>query len=47
MIFKTNHIKDAKDITISHLFHLVKNFKELDKDSQNLVVEFLLLLFIK
>lgn len=46
-IFKKKQIKDAKDIKITDLFQFVKQFKELDKDTQNLLVEFLMILFIR
>ena len=46
-IFKNHNIKDISDIKITNLFKLVKNFTELDKESQNLLVEFLVIIFIK
>lgn len=46
-IFKNNQIKDTNDIKIKDLFQFIKNFKDLDKETQNLIVEFLLILFIK
>jgi len=46
-IFKNHNIKDTKDIKLNNLFKLVKNFKEIDKESQNLLIELLLIIFIK
>ena len=42
-IFKKCNIKDTKEITFSTLFNLIKNFSYLDKESQNLLIEFILL----
>ncbi len=46
-IFKTNDIKDAKDITISKIFSLLKSITKLDKDTKNLLAELLIMLFLK
>lgn len=46
-LFKKNDIKDTKDIKLKNLFTLIKSFKELDKETQNLFIEFLIILFIK
>lgn len=46
-IFKNQNINDTKDIKIKDLIKLFKDFKELDKETKNWLVEFLLILFIK
>lgn len=46
-IFKKQHIKDTKDIKIIDLIKLFKDFKAIDEDTKNWLVEFLLILFIK
>jgi len=47
LIFKNNDIKDAKDIKITKIFKLIKSFHKLDKNTQNLLIEFLIIIFIK
>lgn len=47
LIFKNNNIKDAKDFKITKIFKLIKSFQKLDKQTQNLLIEFLILIFIK
>ena len=44
---KNNNIKDTKEIKITKIFKLIKSFKELDKETQNMLTELLLILFIK
>ena len=46
-IFKNNNIKDTKEIKIKEIFKLIKEFKKLDKETQNLLTELLIIIFIK
>lgn len=46
-LFKKNNIKDTKEIKIKSIFKLIKSFKELDKETKNQLIEFLIILFIK
>lgn len=46
-IFKNNDIKDIKDIDLKKFWLLIKSFKGLDKEAQNILGELLLILFIK
>ncbi len=46
-IFKTNNIKDTKEIKIKEIFKLIKEFKKLDKETQNLLTELLIIIFVK
>lgn len=46
-IFKKLEITDAQNIKIKDLFKLMKGFKELDKNTQNLLVELVIIIFIK
>lgn len=46
-IFKTKNIKDTKDIKIKELLEIIKEFIKIDKETQNWIVELLLILFIK
>ena len=46
-IFKNNNIKDTKEIKIREIFKLIKEFKKLDKETQNLLTELLIIIFIK
>ncbi len=46
-IFKNNNIKDTKDINLTNIFKLFKDFKDLDKETLNLLLELLIILFIK
>lgn len=46
-IFKNKNITDTENITIKEIFELIKDFISLDKETQNWLVEFLLILFIK
>ena len=46
-IFKSNNIKDTKEIKIKEIFKLIKEFKKLDKETQNLLTELLIIIFVK
>ena len=46
-IFKNNNIKDIKKKKIKEIFKLIKEFKKLDKETQNLLTELLIIIFIK
>ncbi len=46
-IFRNNNIKDTKDIKIGSIFKLIKSFKKLDKETKRLLIEFILIIFIK
>ena len=46
-IFKNMNIKDTKEIKIKEIFKLIKEFKKLDKETQNLLTELLIIIFIK
>lgn len=46
-IFKNTNIKDTKEIKIKEIFKLIKEFKKLDKETQNLLTELLIIIFIK
>ncbi len=46
-IFYSNNIKDTKDISITNIFKIIKSFKKLDKETQRLLIEFLLIIFVK
>lgn len=46
-IFENNKIKNTQDMKVTDLFKIVKGFKDLDKETQNLIVEFLLILFVQ
>ncbi|MBE6155030.1 MAG: DUF2974 domain-containing protein [Firmicutes bacterium] len=46
-IFKDNNIKNIKEISVNNLFQIIKNITSLDKETQNLLIEFILILFIK
>lgn len=46
-IFRNNNIKDTKEIKIRQIFKLMKEFKKLDKETQNLLAELLMIIFIK
>ena len=46
-IFKNNNIKDTKEIKLKEIFKLIKEFKKLDKETQNLLTELLIIIFIK
>ena len=46
-IFDNLKIEDTKNLKIKDLINLVKEYRELDKETQNLVVEFFLITFIK
>lgn len=46
-LFKKNDIKDTKEIKINSVFKLIKSFKELDKETKNQLIEFLIILFIR
>ena len=47
IIFKNTNIKDTKEIKIKEIFKLIKEFKKLDKETQNLLTELLIIIFIK
>lgn len=46
-LFKKNDIKDTKELKLNSIFKLIKSFKELDKETKNQLIEFLIILFIK
>ena len=46
-IFRKNNIKDTKEIKIKQIFKLLKEFKKLDKETQNLLAELLIIIFVK
>lgn len=46
-LFKKNDIKDTKELKLNSVFKLIKSFKELDKETKNQLIEFLIILFIK
>ncbi len=46
-IFKNINVKDTKEIKIKQFFKLIKEFKKLDKETQNLLAELLIIIFIK
>ena len=46
-IFRNNNIKDTKEIKIKQIFKLIKEFKKLDKETQNLLTELLIIIFVK
>lgn len=46
-IFKNANIKDTKEIKIKQIFRLIKEFKKIDKETQNLLIELLIIIFIK
>lgn len=46
-IFKNNNIKDTKEIKVKEIFKLIKEFKKLDKETQNLLTELLIIIFVK
>lgn len=46
-IFRNNNIKDTKEIKIKGIFKLIKEFKKLDKETQNLLTELLIIIFVK
>lgn len=46
-LFKKNNIKDTKEIKLNNIFKLIKSFNDLDKDTKNQLIEFLIILFIK
>ena len=46
-IFKNLQIEDISDIKIRKLFSFVREFKNLDKTTQNLIVEIILITFIR
>lgn len=46
-VFKNNAIKDTKDIKLKKLLQLIKSFSGLDKETKNLLLELLMIIFIK
>ena len=46
-IFKNNNIKDTKEIKVKEIFKLIKEFKKLDKETQNMLTELLIIIFVK
>lgn len=46
-IFKNNGIQDIKQIDLKNFWLLIKGFKELDKETQNILGELLLILILK
>jgi len=46
-IFKNNGINDFKEIDLKNFWLIIKSFKGLDKEAQNILGELLLILFIK
>lgn len=46
-IFRNTNIKDTKEIKLKQIFKLMKEFKKLDKETQNLLTELLIMIFIK
>ena len=46
-IFHDNKIKDAKEIRLKNIFNLIKSFKVLDKETQNMLLELIIILFFK
>ncbi|MCM1053547.1 MAG: DUF2974 domain-containing protein [Ruminococcus sp.] len=46
-IFKNNNVKDTREIRIKSLFKIIKSLTNLDKETQNLLLEFILIIFIK
>ncbi len=46
-LFKKNDIKDTKEIKLNSVLKLIKSFRELDKETKNQLIEFLIILFIK
>ena len=46
-IFKNNNIKDTKEIKLRQIFKLIKDFQKLDKETQNLLTELLIIIFVK
>ena len=46
-IFKKINIKDTKEIKLKEIFKLIKEFQKLDKETQNLLTELLIIIFIK
>lgn len=47
LIFKSNQITDTKDIKLKKIFKLLKDFKGLDKETKDLLTEFMMILFFK
>ena len=45
--FKKINIKDTKEIKLKEIFKLIKEFQKLDKETQNLLTELLIIIFIK
>ena len=45
-IFKDNNIKDLKEIKLTNLVKLIRDFAALDKETQALISEFIWLIFI-
>lgn len=45
-IFKNNQITDTKNIKIKEIFKLLKDFHNIDKETKNSLIEFLLISFI-
>ena len=44
-IFKDNNISDTKDLKLSTIYNIIKDFTELDKETKDLFLELLLILF--
>ena len=47
LLFKNNNISNTKNLTITNIIKIVKDFKNLDKETQNTLSEFLLILLLK
>lgn len=45
-VFKNNNIKDTKEIRLKKLFKLMKSFSQLDKETQNALLELIIILFV-
>ncbi len=44
-IFQDNNIKDTKEITLKKIYTLIKSFHNLDRETKNLFIELLIILF--
>ena len=46
-LFETNNIKDVREVHLKEIFILIKSFHKIDKETQNLLLELILTIFIK
>ncbi len=46
-IFKINNVKDTKEIRIKSFIKIIQSLTNLDKETQNLLLEFIMIIFIK